>query len=184
MPAAFCQTRRTPDLDTGKAVRCLGQDFVSSDKADALSIAIVPGDGFDFFNFGSTIRGEDKKPTKHSVYEIGSVTKFFTSLLLAHAVQEGRIGLQDDIRRYLPGEYRNLSFGGLPIRVIDLADTTSALPDNLPNFKEVTANVPQELRFAVDYSTSSIADACGGRVSFNSGEGSSVCDQRSVTLEA
>jgi D-alanyl-D-alanine-carboxypeptidase/D-alanyl-D-alanine-endopeptidase len=88
-------------------------------------------------------------PTKVNVYEIGSVTKLFTSLLLAHAVHEGRIGLQDDIRRYLPGTYSNLAFGESPVRVIDLADTTSALPDNLPNFQEVTANAPEEQKASV-----------------------------------
>lgn len=90
---------------------------------------------------GST-RGHTK--IANSVYEIGSITKLFTSLLLAHAVLEHRIGLQDDLRRYLPGEYPNLQFNGSPIRVIDLADTTSALPDNLPNFQEVTSKAPEE----------------------------------------
>ena len=139
------QTQRTlPNLESGEAVSRLGQEFVWSDKADALSIAIVRADSVEFFDFGSTLHGGDAKPTKRSVYEIGSITKLFTSLLLAHAVQEGRIGLQDDIRRYLPVACTNLAFGASPVRVIDLADTTSALPDNLPNFQEVTAKAPEE----------------------------------------
>lgn len=116
---------------------------MSADKTDALSVAIVRRNHVEFFDFGFLVPGQSTTPTKVNVYEIGSVTKIFTSLLLAHAVQEGRISLQDDIRRYLPGTYPNLVFGASPVRVIDLADTTSALPDNLPNFQEVTAKVPE-----------------------------------------
>ena len=132
------------DLSQNEGVERLGQDFVLTDKSDALSMAIVRKDRVEFFHFGSIVHGEDHKPDDASMYEIGSVTKLFTSLVLAHAVQEGRIRLQDDFRRYLPGEYPNLSFEGTPVRVVDLADTTSALPDNLPDFKLATAGVPKD----------------------------------------
>jgi len=132
-----------------KAIKQLGQEFVSSDKTDALSIAIVRGKSVEFFNFGSLVPGKSTTPTKSNVYEIGSVTKLFTSLLLAYAVQEGRISLQDDIRRYLPGTYPNLVFATTPVRIIDLADTTSALPDNLPDFQSVTAKAPEEQKVFV-----------------------------------
>jgi len=47
-----------------------------------------------------------------------------------------KLRLDDDIRKYLPGEYPNLAFQGQPIRVIDLANQTSGLPQNstiIPN---------------------------------------------------
>jgi CubicO group peptidase (beta-lactamase class C family) len=111
----------------------LGTTFVDEGHTDGMSIVVVKDGKAHFYNFGTTTRGKAKPPTEHSVYEIGSVTKVFTSLVLAHAVEEGRIGLQDDIRKYLPGDCPNLAWQGTPIRIIDLADTTSALPDNLPN---------------------------------------------------
>lgn len=98
-----------------------------------MSIAVVKDGKAHFYNFGSTTREKTQVPTERSVYEIGSISKVFTSLLLAHAVSEGKIGLQDDIRRYLPGDYPNLAYEGTPVRIVDLANTTSALPDNLPN---------------------------------------------------
>jgi len=113
----------------------LGSAFVSAGRSDGLSIALVKDGKVAFFNFGSVL------PTEQTVYEIGSITKVFTSLLLAHAVTEGRINLQDDIRRYLPGDYPNLSWNGKPVHVIDLADTTSALPDNLPDFSKIQGAV-------------------------------------------
>ncbi len=147
--APFQSGRSLTNQKSGEAVRRLGQEFVSADKADALSVVIVRGNRVEFFDFGSLVPGQSTTPTKVNVYEIGSVTKLFTSLLLAHAVQEGRIGLRDDVRRYLPGAYPNLIFGASPVRVIDLANTTSALRDNLPNFQEATAKAPEEQKASV-----------------------------------
>jgi len=135
---------KLPPLRVDGAVEHLGREFISSDKADALSIAIIQAGDVTFFDFGSAVHGGSASPKKSSVYEIGSLTKLFTSLLLAHAVREGRIGLHDDIRRYLPGQYPNLAWNGTPVRVIDLADTTSALPDNPPNYQEVTAQASEQ----------------------------------------
>lgn len=111
----------------------LGAEFVENGRTDGMSIAVVKDGKARFYNFGSVSREKAQAPTEHSVYEIGSISKIFTSLVLAHAVGEGKIGLQDDIRRYLPGEYPNLAYEGTPVRIVDLANTTSALPDNLPN---------------------------------------------------
>ena len=111
----------------------LGRQFIKDGRSDGLSIAVVKDGQARFYNFGSTTRARAQPPTERSVYEIGSISKVFTSLVLAHAVNEGRIGLQDDIRRYLPRPYPDLAWNGTPVRIIDLANTTSALPDNLPD---------------------------------------------------
>jgi len=71
-------------------------------------------------------------PSKETIYEIGSITKTFTSMLLAQALIEKKVNLNDDIRKYLKGNYPNLSFKGKPIQLLYLANLTSGLPDNLP----------------------------------------------------
>ncbi|RNF83864.1 serine hydrolase domain-containing protein [Montanilutibacter psychrotolerans] len=110
----------------------LGAEFVAADRSDGLSIAVVENGQARFYNYGTVSRQKPQAPTEHTVYEIGSITKILTSLILANAVGEGKVGLQDDIRRYLPGEYPKLAFDGEPVRLIHLANTSSALPDNLP----------------------------------------------------
>jgi serine-type D-Ala-D-Ala carboxypeptidase/endopeptidase len=70
-------------------------------------------------------------------YEIGSIGKTMAGLILAHAVVEGRVALQDDVREYLDGDYPNLAFDGEPVRLIHLANMTSALPDNIPDLSGV-----------------------------------------------
>lgn len=119
----------------------LGAEFVKADRSDGLSIAVVKDGQARFYNFGTLSREKPQLPTEHTVYEIASISKVFTSLLLAHAVIEGKVNLQDDIRRYLPGDYPNLVFDGEPVRLIHLANTTSALPDNLPDFTKLMEGV-------------------------------------------
>lgn len=110
----------------------MGTEFIQAGRGDGLSIAMVKNGKARFYNFGSISREKPQAPTEHTIYEIGSITKVFTSLILANAVTEGKVDLQDDIRRYLPGEHPKLTFEGEPVRLIHLANTTSALPDNLP----------------------------------------------------
>lgn len=63
-----------------------------------------------------------------SVFEIGSNTKTFTSLLLAKLVQEGKVSLDDPIVTYKP-EYKNaLTFNGEEVTFRHLATHSSRLP--------------------------------------------------------
>lgn len=134
----------------------MGSAFVQAGKTDALSIAVVDHGKARFYNFGSTSRDGSTPPTEKTVYEIGSVTKVFTSLLLAHAIADGKARATDDLRAYLPAPYPNLQRDGVPVRLVDLADTTSALPDNLPDFAKLASTMPPEkLPFAA---TKQLAD--------------------------
>ncbi|MCF3108823.1 beta-lactamase family protein [Niabella sp. CC-SYL272] len=63
-----------------------------------------------------------------SLFGLGSIAKTFVGILLAQAVIEKKVQLTDDIRKYLPGSYPNLQYKGHPVRLVDLANHTSALP--------------------------------------------------------
>lgn len=57
-----------------------------------------------------------------SSFQIGSVTKTFTALLLATMAVDGRVALEDPVSRYLP------EAGPSGIRLVDLATHTSGYP--------------------------------------------------------
>jgi D-alanyl-D-alanine-carboxypeptidase/D-alanyl-D-alanine-endopeptidase len=62
-----------------------------------------------------------------ALFEIGSITKTFTALLLADAVVRRRFALDDPIENALPGvQLRDA--GGAPIRWVDVATHRSGLP--------------------------------------------------------
>ncbi len=72
--------------------------------------------------------GNDRALDGDSVFEIGSVTKVFTALLLADMVLSGEVAFADPVAKYLPPEGRPQDFDGKPMTLLDLATYTSGLP--------------------------------------------------------
>ena len=72
----------------------------SQDKANlpAVSIGIVQGDKLVYKKSYS----EDKNISSTSLYFIGSLTKSFTAVAIMHLVEQGKIGLDDPVTKYLP----------------------------------------------------------------------------------
>ncbi|WP_461125959.1 serine hydrolase [Spirosoma aerophilum] len=115
------------------AIQQLGTAFVQEKAHVGLSIGIVRNGKTSFYTFGTTEKGKNELPTQQTIYEIGSISKTFGGLLLARAVVDKRVRLDDDIRNYLDGDYPNLAFNGQPIRLVNLTNWTSELPDNFPD---------------------------------------------------
>jgi CubicO group peptidase (beta-lactamase class C family) len=102
--------------------------FIHQPKHVGVSIAILI-DGMSYtYNYGHVDKQTERVPTARTIYEIASVTKSFTGILLAHAILEKKIGLEDDIHRYLPGPFSNLTYKGHPVRIVDLANHTAGFP--------------------------------------------------------
>ncbi|TYZ05911.1 serine hydrolase [Hymenobacter lutimineralis] len=90
-----------PNKQLDLVVQREGRPFSKEPTAVGLSIGIIKDKHTYFYNFGTTRKGTSQAPTPHTIYEIGSVSKTFTSLLLAQAVLEKRVSLEDDIRKYM-----------------------------------------------------------------------------------
>jgi len=60
-----------------------------------------------------------------TVFEIGSITKVFTSLLLADAVERGEVALTDPVAKFLPAKVKMPERAGRAITLQDLATHTS-----------------------------------------------------------
>ncbi|WP_217604470.1 serine hydrolase [Chitinophaga sp. GbtcB8] len=102
-------------------------------KAVGLSIGVVQKGTVHFYNYGETKAGNKQLPDNHTIYEIGSTTKSFTGIILGQAILDKKIRLDDDIRLYLKGDYPNLSYKGIPIRIRDLTNHTSRITRIFPN---------------------------------------------------
>jgi serine-type D-Ala-D-Ala carboxypeptidase/endopeptidase len=68
------------------------------------------------------------RPDADSVFEIGSITKTFTALLLADAVVRGELKLDDAVEASLPDGLKLRDSDGQPLRWVDLATHRSGLP--------------------------------------------------------
>ena len=105
----------------------------------ALVIAVVDGDRSGVYGFGKVDSG--KAPDADTVFEIGSITKTFTATLLAKAVIDGKLKLDEPVAKLLPG-FSIPSRNGKRITLDHLATHRSGLPRMPANFAPVNGNDP------------------------------------------
>jgi CubicO group peptidase (beta-lactamase class C family) len=114
---------------------------ILADRIDAQkqSVGIVVGviepTGRRVVAHGRFANGDPRPVGADTVYEIGSITKVFTSLLLADAVQRHEVALTDPVSKFLPDTAKMPERGGRTITLQDLATHTSGLPRMPDNFK-------------------------------------------------
>jgi CubicO group peptidase (beta-lactamase class C family) len=138
--AAFAQSIRKMDTIVANTV----QGFVKEHDGIAVSAAVVKDGKLDIYHYGTINQEKEQLPVNQTIYEIGSITKTFESIILAHAVLEKRVKLDDDIRKYLPGNYPNLEYAGKPIQLLHLVNLTSHLPNNMPDNPEAFKGVSED----------------------------------------
>lgn len=116
------------------------EDILSNGNANSFALAMYK-DGKMYQNYyGEIDKGASNTPDESSLYEIASITKTFTGSLVAKAVLDNKIKLDDDIRKYLDGDYPNLEFEGHPITIKHLLTHSLGFkiktPKGLEAFKE------------------------------------------------
>ncbi|HGM5035229.1 TPA: serine hydrolase domain-containing protein [Stenotrophomonas maltophilia] len=130
--AVGCGGGKTPPNDVGAAVDEVAQALIEQPLLHSASIGVVYRGKTFIRHRGGMIAGKPDVPTDATLYEIGSLSKTLAGTLMARAVLEGRVGLEDDVRSFLQGDYPNLQYQGQPIRVRHLLSQTSGLPNMLP----------------------------------------------------
>jgi CubicO group peptidase (beta-lactamase class C family) len=133
---AVVKTITDNKLETGqdKKLEDIIQQFMFESKSVGLSIGVLKNGQTFFYNYGETVKGNKQLPTNKNLYEIGSVTKTFTGILLARAVTEGKIKLSDPVNKYLPKDAAWLTMGGDTAKIVHLSNHTSGLPPLPDNF--------------------------------------------------
>jgi D-alanyl-D-alanine-carboxypeptidase/D-alanyl-D-alanine-endopeptidase len=97
-------------------------------QSSGIVVGVIDPEGRRVVAYGNADRGGETKIDGNTVFEIGSVTKVFTSLLLAIAVERGEVALSDPVSKYLPAGVKVPERGGKKITLLDLATHTSGLP--------------------------------------------------------
>jgi len=138
--AQFMLTHQLPDagnqFELSDSVKKVIRENVDNGKHQALFVGIVDGNNTDYYHYGNTAKDEPAID-ENTIFEIGSITKVFTTLLLADMVEKGEISLDDPIDKFLPEHVVTPSKNGKKITILDLATHTSGLPrfpDDFPIF--------------------------------------------------
>jgi CubicO group peptidase (beta-lactamase class C family) len=108
--------------------------YIEQANTAGLSIGVLKDGNISTYGYGETVKGKGNLPDANTIFEIGSITKTFTSVILAYYVNEGKLKLTDPITKYLPDSVAaNPNLKG--ITLLTLSNHTSGLeriPDNFP----------------------------------------------------
>ena len=115
---------------------------VDNDVNVGIVVGLIDGDDVEYYHYGKTTSENGTDVNEHSVFEIGSISKVFTTILLADKVKKGEINLDDPISKYLPNTVTVPTRNDKVITIRNLATHTSALPRMPSNFKPKDPNNP------------------------------------------
>lgn len=99
-----------------------------------LSIALVRGNDVSFIGYKKEKDSLMFCNNQDSVFEIGSITKLFTSAILSDLVCNGLINLDDSIGSMFPFKVKQLSRNGKSITCKTLSNHTAGLPRDPINY--------------------------------------------------
>jgi len=122
LPAA----QKYPDADS---IHSILEDRIDKyKKSVGIVVGMIDSSGTQITRYGKLSETNPTVPDGDTVFEIGSMTKVFTSVVLADMVQHGEVNLNDPVSKFLPSNVKVPSRGGKQITLLDLATHTSGLP--------------------------------------------------------
>ena len=96
-------------------------------------VGVIDAKGRHVVSYGHLEKGDNRPLDGDTIFEIGSITKVFTALLLTDMAQRGEVKIDDPISKYVPATAKIPQRNGKQITLVDLATHTSGLPRS-PNF--------------------------------------------------
>lgn len=123
--------RKTDASALDQKVDTLAKAYLSKGNTVSIAIGVLDKGKKHVYGFGETALGNKKLPDGNTLYEIGSITKTFTGILLAYFAAQDKLQLDDPINKYLPDSIpAHLS----NITLASLSNHSSGLPRLPSNF--------------------------------------------------
>ena len=129
VPIAMSQTSPTPPIPSDSDIRKILADRIDRDhQSVGIVVGVIDSTGRRVITHGSLDKNHPRPLDGNTLFELGSITKVFTSLLLSDMVQRGEVSLTDPVAKYLPPDVKIPQRDGHQITLQDLATHTSGLP--------------------------------------------------------
>jgi serine-type D-Ala-D-Ala carboxypeptidase/endopeptidase len=139
--AALPVSAQQPAIISDSAIRAIIKDRVDAKLSAGIVVGVVEPNGQRrVVSYG--VSGTARPLDANTVFEIGSITKTFTSGVLAEMAARGEVRLDDPVARYLPATVKIPSRGGKQITLQDLATQSSGLPRMPNNFRPADPTNP------------------------------------------
>ena len=125
-----------------KTVDRLVGNYINTIGNVGVSVAVFYNGKDYYYNYGETVKDNLQLPNQKTLYQIASITKTFTATLLAKAVVDKKVGLQDAITKYLPDSVaENPDLQNITLQ--QLSNHSSGLPRLPANFWLTGNNILQ-----------------------------------------
>jgi serine-type D-Ala-D-Ala carboxypeptidase/endopeptidase len=121
---------QTPPILADEAIRQMLSTRIDLQKqATGIVIGVIDAKGSHIISYGATGLNDKRPVNGDTVFDVGSITKVFTALLLADMARHGEVSIDDPAAKYLDAKKVKLpERGGKQIALVDLATHTSGLP--------------------------------------------------------
>lgn len=138
-----------PGFDEAQILQILCDRIDVDRRSVGIVIGVLSDRGSRVYGYGSVGDSTDRRPDGDTVFEIGSVTKVITAILLDELAMRGKVSLDDPLAKYLPDTVGVPNRAGREITLRDLATHTSGLP-RVPTFDPPLSKDPLEDFMAAD----------------------------------
>jgi CubicO group peptidase (beta-lactamase class C family) len=145
--------------DISKKIDSIIKDNYKKNPDVGISVGFIKNNEEYYTAYGKLNKESQIDINKNSIFEIASITKILTSNLIAQAVIDNKINLDDYIDNYLPKEYvlhQNLRS---KIKISDLASHQSGLPD-IDFGKLIELNPQQPVSSVTEKTLTTIINNC------------------------
>ena len=129
-------------LDVAAIKSILVERIDAARRGIGIVVGVIDASGRQIVSHGRLSRDGEEQPEGDTAFEIGSITKVFTSILLADMVERGELALDDPIVKFLPESVQVPGSEGRPITLRDLATHRSGLPRMPENFAPADVDNP------------------------------------------
>ncbi len=137
---AASQAPASPSLET--QVDAAAKSMMQTYAIPGMAIAISHKGQSHFFEYGVASRESGLAVDRHTLFELGSISKLFTATLGAYAEARGTLSLSDNASQYLP------ALQGSAFDHISLLDLATYTPGGLPlQFPDAVSNEQQMLDY-------------------------------------
>ncbi|MFK7813818.1 MAG: serine hydrolase domain-containing protein [Maribacter sp.] len=137
--APFGHAQKPSDID-GKIWIDLNNEidqFMEEGNVPALSIAFVKDGQVTFINKGNFSRESTDKISENAIFQIASISKMLTSVMINSLLIKGDLKLNASIVTYLPKDYPEKTLKKLrPITIRDLLHHRSGLPGSTKTYRK------------------------------------------------
>lgn len=120
-------------------------------QAVGIVVGVIEPGGRRVIAYGGLAKDDLRTLGEDTIFEIGSITKVFTSLVLSDMMNRNEVALDDPAATYLPEHVRMPERSGKAITLRDLSTHTSGLPFLPPNFKPKGYSVDDLYQFLSGY---------------------------------